>query len=75
MFVIIRLIIVVLGAHLCLLTAEFEIPIIDFSSFRSSNETSQRKQIADKIGDACINVGFFVITGHGVSDEVLQNAC
>jgi len=43
-----------------------EIPIIDFSRFKNGT-VSERQVIADKIGEACRRIGFFYVTGHGVS--------
>lgn len=50
---------------------QFTVPEIDISpSFSSSLE--DRKAVAAQIHEACINSGFFHITGHGVSDETRQ---
>jgi isopenicillin N synthase-like dioxygenase len=43
------------------------IPIIDFSSF-----ATEKKEIATQINKACVEHGFFYISGHGVS-KALQN--
>jgi isopenicillin N synthase-like dioxygenase len=40
-----------------------EIPIIDFSGFKTGTH-AERRAIADKIGEACRQIGFFYITGH-----------
>ena len=32
----------------------------------------ERRRIADAIGAACRNIGFFVITGHGVPAELIE---
>jgi isopenicillin N synthase-like dioxygenase len=42
-----------------------EIPIIDFGPFLSG-DAAARKAVALKIGEACRNIGFFYLTGHGV---------
>ena len=42
-----------------------EIPIIDFAPFLSG-DAAARKAVALKIGEACRNIGFFYLTGHGV---------
>lgn len=50
-----------------------DIPVIDFSRFRTGNETSKRQAAAD-IGRACREVGFFYISNHGVSQELVDAA-
>ena len=47
------------------------VPVIDIAGFAGgSRETRQR--IADEIDAACRDIGFFVITGHGVPTEVVE---
>ncbi|MCY4423250.1 MAG: hypothetical protein OXC06_09280 [Acidimicrobiaceae bacterium] len=46
------------------------VPLVDLSG--SSKPGSQRDQVVDVIRRACEDVGFLVITGHGVADEVVQ---
>jgi isopenicillin N synthase-like dioxygenase len=41
------------------------LPIIDIADLGSSDR-SARRRVADGIGSACREVGFFVVTGHGV---------
>ena len=43
------------------------IPLIDFSNFNTNKST-----IAKQVNDACLEHGFFYVSGHGVS-PVLQN--
>lgn len=54
------------------------IPSIDIRSFLESSQESERIQVAKLIRDACINVGFFYVTGHGVdltaTEEIRQIA-
>ncbi|KAJ3729450.1 Clavaminate synthase-like protein [Lentinula raphanica] len=50
-----------------------EIPIIDFTD-ASSSDPKRRLALAEKIRDACINVGFFYITNHGVPEDTITDA-
>jgi isopenicillin N synthase-like dioxygenase len=45
-----------------------DIPLIDISPL-SSADSSARRAVSAQIGSACREVGFFVITGHGVAAE------
>ncbi|KAL1305747.1 hypothetical protein AAFC00_007328 [Neodothiora populina] len=48
-------------------TQPFNVPVIDISrSF--SGSLAEKRAIADQIRDACMNSGFFQITGHGVPE-------
>ena len=47
------------------------IPIIDISSLRSADAVS-RRAVADALGHACREVGFFYVTHHGVSEALMQ---
>lgn len=49
-----------------------EVPLIDFAPFRTGN-AQERAAVAAKIADACQQIGFFYITGHGVSDDLRRN--
>lgn len=51
---------------------EVEVPIIDISGL-FSDSYDDRKAVAIQIGQACRDIGFFVITNHGVSDSVIHN--
>ena len=47
------------------------IPLIDISpSFKKTSKGS--KLVADKINEACIDLGFFAITGHGVPRSLID---
>ncbi len=46
------------------------IPVIDVSGL--AGDSKARHGVALKIHDACMRIGFFCITGHGVSDELQQ---
>lgn len=52
------------------------LPIIDISPFFSPDSTQDdRKATASRVHSACVSAGFFYLTGHGISenemDEVL----
>lgn len=48
--------------------AKREIPIIDIEAL--VNQTGERGLVAEQIGRACREFGFFYITGHGVSEDL-----
>lgn len=50
-----------------------EIPIIDVAPF-FTGEANQASKVAEEVRKACEEVGFFVITGHGM-DPALPRAC
>lgn len=50
-----------------------EIPVINLHGIYSS-DPAERRALADTIRDACINVGFFYISNHGVKPETIENA-
>lgn len=47
-----------------------DIPVIDWSRFTSGDDPAG--VVAD-IGQACRETGFFVITGHGISQDLITN--
>ena len=47
------------------------IPVIDIAALRLGTST-EREVVAAAIGEACRGAGFFYITGHGVSPEVME---
>ena len=52
------------------------IPTIDISSIVKKGFESPKSIIAiNKIKKACINIGFFQITGHGISQKKIKNIC
>ncbi|KAF7422305.1 hypothetical protein PC9H_010461 [Pleurotus ostreatus] len=54
-------------------TAFENIPIIDISDARST-EPSKRYALAMEIRKACMEVGFFYVKGHGISQSIIDNA-
>ncbi|KAJ5489094.1 hypothetical protein N7539_003984 [Penicillium diatomitis] len=47
------------------------IPVIDLSSLRSSR-LDERQELAQRIYDACTQVGFFYIKNHGIPDALIH---
>lgn len=54
--------------------SDFDLPIIDFANWNTSNASEERYSIGKKLADACHNVGFVYIINHGISPELLQEA-
>jgi len=52
------------------------VPTIDISSFITPQIATEeaRAEVLEKIRTACLENGFFVITGHGVEEELQQRA-
>ncbi|KAK0487113.1 hypothetical protein IW261DRAFT_591694 [Armillaria novae-zelandiae] len=50
-----------------------EIPVIDLAMISNENPES-KKALADKVRAACVNVGFFYVTNHGISENIIQEA-
>ena len=48
------------------------IPIIDIEPFLKGNK-KQKQDVAGNINKACTNVGFLVITGHGVENNLIDS--
>jgi isopenicillin N synthase-like dioxygenase len=48
------------------------IPCIDVSPFVQNGSDHERRQVADEIHDACVNIGFFYIERHGVPKTELD---
>jgi isopenicillin N synthase-like dioxygenase len=47
------------------------IPIVDISGFRTG-DAGQRMAVARQVDEACREVGFLVVTGHGVANELVD---
>lgn len=50
------------------------IPVVDFADWTSDASVEQKKAIADKLIEACQNVGFVYIINHHLSSERLAQA-
>lgn len=48
-----------------------ELPIIDFAGF-ASGDTAARQRLIDEVGRACRDIGFFYLTGHGLSQQLVD---
>ena len=52
------------------------IPTINISSIvKNGFESSKSVNTINKIKKACINIGFFQIIGHGISQKNIRNIC
>jgi isopenicillin N synthase-like dioxygenase len=47
------------------------IPVIDISPFKAG-DAAARKDVADRVAQACTDIGFLIITGHGVPASVIK---
>ena len=47
------------------------IPVIDFAPFLKGSP-AERRAVALKIGEACRNIGFFYLTGHGIPRSTID---
>src|ERR1700738_5076151 len=48
------------------------IPVIDISPFKDGDATA-RKCVVEKVKQACVEIGFLIISGHGIPSSTLQN--
>jgi isopenicillin N synthase-like dioxygenase len=48
------------------------VPVIDVSGFRSP-DLDQRKAVAAEVGRACNDIGFLIISGHGVPNDLIED--
>ena len=48
-----------------------EIPIIDIHALRGA-DAGDRREVAERLGRACEEVGFFYVRGHGVPDDLID---
>ncbi|MBL8702708.1 MAG: isopenicillin N synthase family oxygenase [Alphaproteobacteria bacterium] len=49
------------------------VPVIDCSAF-GSDDVAARRRTARAVAEACERIGFLVVTGHGVAQEVVDRA-
>lgn len=47
------------------------VPLIDIAPFRTG-DTSDRRRVAAEIDRACREIGFFIITGHGIAEAEID---
>lgn len=47
------------------------IPVIDISPFKDSDATA-RKCVVEKVAQACVEIGFLIISGHGIPSSTIQ---
>jgi isopenicillin N synthase-like dioxygenase len=52
-------------------SATATLPVVDVAPLRTQADPTARRQVADAIGAACRDNGFFYAIGHGISDELL----
>jgi isopenicillin N synthase-like dioxygenase len=57
----------------CTMAAENTIPTIDLTPLRSGG-ASERREVAHQIDTACTEIGFFMVTGHGVPQDLVTTA-
>ena len=48
------------------------LPVIDMASLFDASRVTERARVAHEIEQACRDSGFFYVTGHGVTGEVLS---
>ncbi len=48
------------------------VPVIDLSGFRSG-DPQRRMAVAAEVGRACEDIGFLIVSGHGVPDSLIQD--
>ena len=48
------------------------IPVIDISPFKNGDH-NVRKTVADRVAQASTDIGFLVISGHGIPSSVIKN--
>ena len=51
--------------------ALMDVPLIDISPFSSGSDESKRR-VARQVGQACRDIGFLVISGHGVPEDLIE---
>ena len=55
------------------MAAKNAIPTIDLSPLRGGSGTEKR-EVARQIDAACTEIGFFIVTGHGISQDLITTA-
>lgn len=49
------------------------LPLVDLTPFVQGHNLAARQQVGREIRDACVNIGFFYLTGHGIPDAELDD--
>lgn len=50
------------------------VPIIDISALNPGGEPGARMEVAQRIGRACEEIGFFIVVNHGIQKDVIDAA-
>ncbi len=50
------------------------LPVIDLKPFVDGGPLAERQRVARELRDACVNIGFFYLTGHGIAGAELDEA-
>ena len=61
------------GQHLGCSVEIASLPIIDLKVFKEGSAATKR-QISQAAVDACESAGFFYVSGHGIEEQVFENA-
>ena len=48
------------------------VPVIDLTPYRQGTPEG-KKRVAEQVGQACRDIGFLVISGHGISEDLIRN--
>jgi isopenicillin N synthase-like dioxygenase len=49
-------------------------PVVDIAAFtREGASVAERAAVVERIGQACETIGFFAVTGHGVTRRVIDD--
>jgi isopenicillin N synthase-like dioxygenase len=48
------------------------VPVIDISTFKTGDR-KVRKEVASRVAQACTDIGFLIISGHGIPSSVIKN--
>ncbi|MQT14924.1 isopenicillin N synthase family dioxygenase [Segnochrobactrum spirostomi] len=48
-----------------------EVPVIDLSPYKAGTPEGKRA-VAEKIGQACRDIGFLVVSGHGIPEDLIR---
>jgi isopenicillin N synthase-like dioxygenase len=54
------------------MAAENVIPTIDLSPFRNDGSETQKREAARQIDAACMEIGFFMVVGHGIDENLIK---